>query len=168
MILYVNCCDILLYFSRYCSIRLKIFSLKTFLKYLLLYLALMSYLCESIINLQYGTMSYLCEKYYKLIAVQYYVASCVSWVPRLTLLDLRTCFWNWLIWIPTSCQKEVPFYLCPGHLSLEGALPMNAETPFPLHLPHPTSRPYRKNLNFRDASGDWSCEEKRQLKTARF
>ena len=54
----------------------------------------MSYLCESIINLQYGTMSYLCEKYYKLIAVQYYVASCVSWVPRLTLLDLRTCFWN--------------------------------------------------------------------------
>ena len=35
-------------------------------------------------------MSYLCEKYYKLITVQYYVANCVSLVPRLTLLDLRT------------------------------------------------------------------------------
>ena len=25
---------------------------------------------------------YLCEKYYKLITVQYYIADCVSWVPR--------------------------------------------------------------------------------------
>ena len=30
------------------------------------------------------------EKYYKPITVQYYVANCVSWVPWLTLLDLRT------------------------------------------------------------------------------
>ena len=30
-------------------------------------------------------MYYLCEKYYKLITVQYYIADCVSWVPRLTL-----------------------------------------------------------------------------------
>ena len=37
-------------------------------------------------------MYYLCEKYYKLITVQYYIANCVSWVPRLTLLDLRI---NW-------------------------------------------------------------------------
>ena len=35
-------------------------------------------------------MYYLCEKYYKPITVQYYIANCVSWVPRLTLLDLRT------------------------------------------------------------------------------
>ena len=35
-------------------------------------------------------MYYLCEKYYKPITVQYYVADCVSWLPRLTLLDLRT------------------------------------------------------------------------------
>ena len=35
-------------------------------------------------------MYYLCEKYYKPIAVQYCIADCVSWVPRLTLLDLRT------------------------------------------------------------------------------
>ena len=34
-------------------------------------------------------MSYLCEKYYKLITVQYYVANCVSLVPRLTLLDFQ-------------------------------------------------------------------------------
>ena len=33
-------------------------------------------------------MYYLCEKYYKPITVQYYIADCVSWVPRLTLLDL--------------------------------------------------------------------------------
>ena len=32
----------------------------------------------------------LCEKYYKPITVQYYIAYCVSWVPRLTLLDLGT------------------------------------------------------------------------------
>ena len=37
-------------------------------------------------------MYYLCEKYYKPITVQYYIAYCVSWVPRLTLLDLQT---NW-------------------------------------------------------------------------
>ena len=30
-------------------------------------------------------MYYLCEKYYKPITVQYYIADCVSWVPRLTL-----------------------------------------------------------------------------------
>ena len=33
-------------------------------------------------------MYYLCEMYYKPITVQYYIADRVSWVPRLTLLDL--------------------------------------------------------------------------------
>ena len=33
-----------------------------------------------------------CEKYSKPITLQYYVADCVSWVPRLTLLDLQM---NW-------------------------------------------------------------------------
>ena len=33
-------------------------------------------------------MYYLCEKYYKPIMGQDYIADCVSWVPRLTLLDL--------------------------------------------------------------------------------
>ena len=37
-------------------------------------------------------MYYLCEKYYKPITVQYCIADCISWVPRLTLLDLQT---NW-------------------------------------------------------------------------
>ena len=35
-------------------------------------------------------MYYLCEMYYKPTTVQYYIADCVSWVRRLTLLDLRT------------------------------------------------------------------------------
>ena len=56
---------VLLYFSRYWTIRFKMFHF--------LFL-----------------MHYLCEKYYKPIIVQYYVANCVSWVPKLTLLDLRT------------------------------------------------------------------------------
>ena len=33
---------------------------------------------------------YVCEKHYKPITVQYYIADCVIWVPRLTLLDLQT------------------------------------------------------------------------------
>ena len=37
-------------------------------------------------------MYYLCEKYYEPTTVQYHIADCVSWVPRLTLLELRT---NW-------------------------------------------------------------------------
>ena len=35
---------------------------------------------------------YLWEKYYQLIAIQYWIANYASWVPRLTLLDLGT---NW-------------------------------------------------------------------------
>ena len=48
-------------------------------------------------------MYYLCEKYYKPITVQYYIADGVSWVPRLTLLDLQIGLtdvlteWNLLI-----------------------------------------------------------------------
>ena len=39
-------------------------------------------------------MYYLCGKYYKPITLQYYVADCVNWVPRLTLLDLWTHSWK--------------------------------------------------------------------------
>ena len=35
---------------------------------------------------------YLCEKHYKPITLHCYIADCVSWVPRLTLLDLGI---NW-------------------------------------------------------------------------
>ena len=33
-------------------------------------------------------MYYLCVKHYKPIIVQYYIADCLSWVPRLTLWNL--------------------------------------------------------------------------------
>ena len=36
-------------------------------------------------------MYYLCEKHYRPIIVQYYMADCISWVPRLALLGLS----NW-------------------------------------------------------------------------
>ena len=59
------------YFSRYCTVRLKKFFVFVFM---------------------YVYMYHSCKNYYKPIAVQYYIAGCVSWVPRLTLLDLQT---NW-------------------------------------------------------------------------
>ena len=58
--LYVSCCTVLLYFSWYCTVGLKMFSL---------------FFCVC-----------------KPITVQYYIAISVSWVPKLTLLDLWT---NW-------------------------------------------------------------------------
>ena len=61
--LYASCRTVLLYFTRYHTVRLKMF---------------------------YFFMCYLCEKYYKPVTVQYYIANCVSCVPRLTLLYLRT------------------------------------------------------------------------------
>lgn len=39
-------------------------------------------------------MYYLCDKYCGPIIIQYYVANCMSWVPRLTLLDLPAHSWN--------------------------------------------------------------------------
>ena len=47
--------------SRYCTVRLKMF--------------------------MFAFYVWLCGKYYKPVTVQYYIADCVSWVPRLTLLD---------------------------------------------------------------------------------
>ena len=67
--LYASCCTVLLYFSRYYTVRLKMFSL--------------FFVCLFF-------MYYLCEKYYKPIRIQYYIANRVSWVARLTLLNLRT------------------------------------------------------------------------------
>ena len=37
-------------------------------------------------------MYYLCVKFYKPVTVQYCITDCISWVPRLTLLNLGT---NW-------------------------------------------------------------------------
>ena len=64
--LYASDCSVLLYFSGYCTVRLKMFSL--FFMFVFMY--------------------YLCEKYHKPIMVQYCIASCLSWVPWLTLLNL--------------------------------------------------------------------------------
>ena len=33
-------------------------------------------------------MYHLCQKYNQSITVEYYIADCVRWVPRITLLDL--------------------------------------------------------------------------------
>ena len=40
-------------------------------------------------------MYYFCEKYSRPITIQYYLADCVSWVPRLTLLDLTNVLSEW-------------------------------------------------------------------------
>ena len=64
-----SCCTVLLCISRCSTARLKMFY---FLCLLLMY--------------------HLCEKYYKPIIVQYHIANCISWLRRLTSLDLRT---NW-------------------------------------------------------------------------
>ena len=61
-------CTVLLYFSRYCTVRFS----KVFFLYFLMY-------C-------------LCEKYYKPIIVQYYIADCVSWVPRELTVHGNTIF----------------------------------------------------------------------------
>ena len=61
-------CTVLLYFSGYCTVRLKMFSL--FFMFF---------------------MYYLCEKYHKPIIIQNCITDCLSWIPRLILLDLT----NW-------------------------------------------------------------------------
>ena len=66
--LHASCGMVLLYFSRYCTVRLKMFYFVCFFNVLFVW------------------------KYYKPAIVQYYIAYCVSWVPKLTLLDLQT---NW-------------------------------------------------------------------------
>ena len=59
----------------------------------------------------------MCEKYYKLITVQDNIANCVGWVPRLTLLNLRT---NWtykcalgMEWNSFVCRGLTVTKLCP-------------------------------------------------------
>ena len=57
-----------LYFSRYCAVKFKTFS--SFFVFVFVY--------------------YLCEKDYKPITAPYYIVDCVSWVSKVTLLDLQT------------------------------------------------------------------------------
>ena len=55
------------------------------LSHYLLYFFLLYYKIKNVLFFMY----YLCEKYYKPIKVQYYIVNWVSWVPRLTVLDLE-------------------------------------------------------------------------------
>ena len=64
-------------------------------------------------------MYYLCENYYKPITVQYYIADCVSWVPRLTLLDFfffLIFIYYLLIMFIFGCVGSS--FLCEGFLQL--------------------------------------------------
>ena len=57
-------------------------------------------------------MHYLCEKYYKPITVQYYIADCVSWVPRLTSMDLQIGLMNVLLeWNSFICGELTVLYI---------------------------------------------------------
>ena len=51
-------------------------------------------------------MSCLCEKYYKPITVQYYIVNCVSWICKLTLLDLMNELDCW-----THSQNKTHLYI---------------------------------------------------------
>ena len=57
----------------------------------------------------------LCEKYYKPITVQYYIADCVSWVPKITLLDLRT---NWTY--KCGLRTELIHMLTHSYVTVKG------------------------------------------------
>ena len=61
-------------------------------------------------------MYYLYEKYYKPIAVQYYRAHGVSWVPMLTLLDLQMLSWN-----GTRSYVEDLLYILQTHHEIQAA-----------------------------------------------
>ena len=50
---------------------------------------------------------YLCENHYKLITVQCYMADYVSWVPKITLWDLRT---NWIY----KFALRMELFICNG------------------------------------------------------
>ena len=75
-------------------------------------------------------MYHLCEKYYKPITVQYYIADCASWVPRLTLLDLQT---NWLTNVLSGRNSYVGdlLYITTYFLSLADLLGLKAAADLP-------------------------------------
>ena len=73
---------VLLYFLRDSIVRLKVFSL---------FFVFVVY--------------YLCENCYEPITVQDYIVDCVSWIPRLTLLNLQTGLMNMLLkWNSFVCE----------------------------------------------------------------
>ena len=77
--LYASCCTVLLYFSRYSTVRLK----NCF--FFVLYVFVCFLMCLFFVY-------YLCEKYFKSVTTQDYVVDCVGWILKPTLLNLET---NW-------------------------------------------------------------------------
>ena len=105
--LYDSCCTKLLCFSRYCTIRCKMFSLLFVLASSVSQsVSSVAQSCPTLCDpkncstpglpvhhqlpVRFLYTYYLCEKYYKPITVQYDITKSVNWVRRLTLLDLRT------------------------------------------------------------------------------
>ena len=88
---------VILYFSRCYSIKLKMFYFSVFV-----------------------FMYYLYENYYTPITIQYYIASCVSRVPLLTLLDLWTSWtyalsdWNLLLYRGLTVFGIIRWLLTPS------------------------------------------------------
>ena len=94
--LYADCSDVLLSFSRHCTVRLKMFY---FLSLFFVY--------------------YFCDRYYKPIILQYYIANCVSWVPRLTWLNLQVGLTNTLSeWNMFVCRELTVFQSLLANLLL--------------------------------------------------
>lgn len=83
--MYANYWTLLLYFSRYYTIRLKMVIFCIYLFFLIYHL---------------------CEKCYKPITAQYNIADCVSYIPRLTFLDLRNKLDLW-----THSQNRTHLYV---------------------------------------------------------
>ena len=53
---------------------------------------------------------YFCDRYYKPIILQYYITNCVSWVPRLTWLNLQVGLTNTLSeWNMFVCRELTVF-----------------------------------------------------------
>ena len=77
-------------------------------------------------------MYYLCEKYYKSITLQYYVANCVSWAPRLTSFDLQMRSWI------ETCSLIADLLYCSLFNSWVGKIPWRRDRlPTPVLLGFP-------------------------------
>ena len=130
----------------------------------------------------------LCEKCYKPITVQSWIADCVSWVLRLTLLDLRTnwtyqtCSWNgtrsyvgdltvilFALWGKVQTLKKQCLCRCSRNRTAwsgEGPITAPPHTlvipTFSLHLPKSCSSPSVKREIKTTTSSHRACEGSRR------
>ena len=62
---------------------------------------------------------HLCEKYYKSITVQYYTTDCISWVPMLTLLNLRANqIYERAFWMELICMQGTYYIVFLSYLPM--------------------------------------------------